>query len=261
MSDKKHDRSRQVLHLLLQKGTTTIEDLAALVGVSSASVRRDLIRLESEGLVQRRHGGVDLAGSTRFEPFRFDAAFSLREERFTEEKRRIALAAAKLIEEGEVVAISPGTTTTQLARNLRHRDGLHLVTTALNIGMELSAYANLRVTLTGGSVRWPGSFSMVGATAFHSIERLHFDKAILGCTGLHPEHGLTVIESDEALILGAMVRSSRRVIAIADSSKLGITGANRVCETSQIHTIVTDESASASVVEAFQQRQVQVLLV
>lgn len=261
MSTKPHDRAKQVLHLLLQKGTTNIEDLAALVGASAASVRRDLIRLESEGLVQRRHGGVDLAGTLSFEPFRFDAAFTLREERFPEEKRRIAVAAAELIGEGEIVAISPGTTTTQLARNLRHRENLHIVTTALNIGMELSAHPNVRVTLTGGSVRWPGSFSLVGATAFHSIERLHVDQAFLGCTGLDPEHGLTVIESDEALILAAMVRSSRRVVAIADSSKLGLASANRVCDTAQIHTIVTDENVDDTIVAAFRGRGVQVIVV
>ena len=135
--------------------------------------------------------------------------FPLREERFADEKRRIAVAAAEMVLEGDVIALSPGTTTTQLARSLRHREGIHIVTSAVNIGMELSSLPNARVTLTGGSIRWPGSFSMVGATAFHSLQKLHFDKVFMGSCGIHPEHGLSVIESDEALILGEMVRHSR----------------------------------------------------
>jgi DeoR family transcriptional regulator of aga operon len=258
---KTHDRANQILHLLLQKGTSSVEDLAAIVATSAASVRRDLIKLEQRGLVHRTHGGVELAGKLTYEPFRFDAAFPLREERFADEKRRIAIAAADMVAEGDTVALSPGTTTTQVARSLRHREGIHLVTSAVNIGMELSSQPNARVTLTGGAIRWPGSFSMVGATAFHSIQKLYFDKVFMGATGIHPEYGLTVIESDEALILAEMARHSRQVIAVADASKLGMIGTNKVCEPAQIHTVITDDSVDPELVEQFRRRHIQVLVV
>ncbi len=261
MALKTNDRTKQILHLLLTKGTSSVEDLAPLVGASTASVRRDLIKLAERGLVHRTHGGVELAGKMTYEPFRFDAAFPLREERFADEKRRIAVAAAEMVVEGDVIALSPGTTTTQLARSLRHREGIHIVTSAVNIGMELSSLPNVKVTLTGGSIRWPGAFSMVGATAFHALQKLHFDKVFMGACGVHPEHGLSVIESDEALILGEMVRRGRQVIAVADSSKLGITAANAVCETAQIHLIVTDDGVEAGVMEAFRAAGVQVVMV
>src|ERR1700728_4440206 len=112
----KHDRAKQILHLLLQKGRGSIEELSAAVGASPASVRRDLIHLEERGLVNRTHGGAEVAGKLNYEPFRFDAAFSLREERFADEKRRIALAAAETVNEGDTIALSPGTTTTQIER-------------------------------------------------------------------------------------------------------------------------------------------------
>jgi len=258
---KTQDRANQILHLLLQQGSSNVEDLAATISASSASVRRDLIKLEERGLVHRTHGGVELAGKLTYEPFRFDAAFPLREQRFADEKRRIAVAAAEMVAEGETIALSPGTTTTQVARSLRHREGIHIVTSAVNIGMELSSQPNAKVTLTGGSIRWPGAFSMVGATAFHSIQKLHFDKVFMGACGIHPEHGLTVIESDEALILGEMVKHSRQVVAVADASKIGIITANNVCATSQIHTIITDDSVDPALAELFRQQNVRVVTV
>ena len=256
----KQDRAKQILHLLLQKGRGSIEELALAVGASTASIRRDLIRLEERGLVNRTLGGAEVAGKLDYEPFRFDAAFPLREERFANEKRRIALAAADLVQQGDVIALSPGTTTTQLARSLRHREGIHIVTSAVNIGMELSSLPNLHVTLTGGAVRWPGSFSMVGATAFDALQRLFFDKFFIGACGIHPEHGITVIESDEALILSEMVRRSKQVIAVADSSKLGMISATRVCSPDRIDVIITDDGAEPAAVEAFRQRKTRIIL-
>jgi DeoR family transcriptional regulator of aga operon len=132
------DRANQILHLLLQKGTSSVDDLTAIVNSSPASVRRDLIKLEKRGLVHRTHGGVELAGKLTYEPFRFDAAFPLREERFAEEKRRIALAAAGMVIEGDTIALSPGTTTTQVARTLRHREGIRIVTSAVNGALQFA---------------------------------------------------------------------------------------------------------------------------
>lgn len=261
MTSTKQDRAKRILHLLLQKGEGSIEDLAAAVGASTASVRRDLISLEERGLVNRTHGGAEVAGKMGFEPFRFDAAFPLREERFADEKRRIALAAAAMVSEGETIALSPGTTTTQIARSLRHREGIHIVTSAVNIGMELSSLPNMKITLTGGAVRWPGSFSMVGATAFESLQRLFFEKVFMGACGVHPQHGITVIESDEALILNEMVKHARQVIAVTDSSKLGMISAMQVCSSAQIHTIITDDSADRTVVERFHQQGIRVVMV
>ncbi len=261
MTPRDQDRASQILHLLLQKGRSCVDDLAVAVDASPASVRRDLIKLAQRGLVHRAHGSVELAGKMTYEAFRFDAAFPLREERFADEKRRIALAAAQMIDEGDTIALSPGTTTTQVARSLRHREGIHIVTNAVNIGMEFSSLPNARVTLTGGSIRWPGAFSMVGATAFDSLQRLFFDKAFIGACGIHPEHGLSVIESDEALILDQMVRHSRQVIAVADASKLGTFSSTRVCSTSQLHTIITDDSVDPELVKAFQRQKVQMMIV
>ena len=261
MAQKTQDRANRILHLLLQKGKLSIDELAAELATSSASIRRDLTKLEQRGLVHRTHGAVELAGKMTYEPFRFDAAFPQREERFSEEKRRIALAASALVQQGDTIALAPGTTTTQVARSLRHRSGIHIVTSAVNIGMELGSLPSLRVTLTGGSVRWPGAFSMVGKTAWESLERLFFDIAFLGVCGVHAEHGITVIEPDEAFILRAMVLHSRRVVVVADSSKLGVFSAAGVCRLAEIHTIFTDDGVDDATAQAVRAAGVELHIV
>lgn len=261
MAQKTQDRANQILHLLLQHGKCSVDDLALQLETSSASVRRDLTKLEGRGLVHRTHGAVELAGKMTYEPFRFDAAFPLREERFADEKRRIAIAAADLVQEAQTIVLAPGTTTTQVARSLRHRSNIHIVTSAVNIGMELSSLPSLQVTLTGGSVRWPGAFSMVGKTAYESIERLFFDIAFLGVCGVHPEHGVTVIEPEEAFLLRSMVLHSKRVVIVADSSKLGAFSAAGICSLKEIHTVITDEGVDPAIVQALEQLGLEVIVV
>ena len=252
------DRAHQILHVLLQRGSSSVDDLASAVQTSSASVRRDLLKLEQRGLVNRSHGSVELAGTMTYEAFRLDAAFPLREERFADEKRRIAIAAAEMVQDGETVAISPGTTTTQVARCLRHRNGIRVTTSAANIGLELSNYPSLQVTFTGGNIRWPGSFSMVGATALDALHNSFFDKSIVGVCGVHPTHGVTVIEPDEAIILRTMTEHSRHVIVVADSSKLNLVSAAAVCPISRVHAIVTDDAVPLEVVRDFERSSVAV---
>src|ERR1700735_3571601 len=113
MSSKTDKRAKEILRLLLRQGTTSVEDLTAELTASPASIRRDLARLESRGLVHRTHGGAMLSGNAVYEPFRFDASFQVREDRFAAEKQRIAMAAAELVADNETVGFTAGTTTTQ----------------------------------------------------------------------------------------------------------------------------------------------------
>jgi len=123
MSSKTDQRAQEILRLLLRQGKTSIEELTGILGKSPASVRRDLIRLQERGLVHRTHGGVMLAEQVVYEPFRFDASFQVREDRFAQEKQRIARVATDMILEGETIGLTAGTTTTQVARGLRQRSG------------------------------------------------------------------------------------------------------------------------------------------
>ena len=258
---KQERRHAAILQRLRETGTAKVEDLCVELGVSMHTIRRDLEELHERGVLRRVHGGAAQLEPLFYEPFRADRSFQEQMESFADEKRRIALAAASMVLAGETVALSPGTTTTQVARSLRHREGIHIVTSAVNIGMELSSLPNMKLTLTGGAIRWPGSFSMVGATAFESLQLLFFDKVFIGACGIHPQYGITVIESDEALILSEMIKHARQVIAVADSSKLGMISAMQVCSPSQIHSIITDDGADLAVLRQFEQQGIRVFAV
>jgi DeoR family transcriptional regulator of aga operon len=261
MSSKTDRRAKQILQVLLRHGTTSVDELVSLTGASPASVRRDLTRLEERGLVSRTHGGAKIAGQMQYEAFRFDSSFHDRESRFAEEKRRIGMAAAELVREHETIALTAGTTTTQVARCIRHRSGINVITNAVNIGMELSNQPGINVTLTGGALRWAGAFSMTGPLAIDALAGYYMDKAFVGACGIDPERGATTIEADEAAIFRAIVRQSKKVIVVSDSSKVGMVSPAVICPLDRIDTIVTDSGIDADSLTAFRAAGVEVIVV
>jgi DeoR family transcriptional regulator of aga operon len=261
MSTKTDQRAKRILQVLLGCGNTTVDELAEQLGASAASVRRDLTRLEQRGLVHRTHGGAKLAGQTQYEPFRFDSSFQEREGRFVEEKRRIGVAAAELIRDHETVGFTAGTTTTQVARCIRHRNGIHIITNAVNIGMELNHQAALNVTLTGGTMRWAGAFSLTGPTAMEMLSGVFLDKAFIGACGIDFLRGATTIEPDEAAVFRAMVRQAKQVIVVADSSKIAMVSPALICPVADIDILVTDSGIAPGALEGFRANGVQVLAV
>jgi DeoR family transcriptional regulator, aga operon transcriptional repressor len=261
MSSKTDHRAKEILRLLLHHGKTSVEQLTHLLETSPASVRRDLTRLETRGLVHRTHGGVMLAGQAVYEPFRFDASFRIREERFAAEKRKIAIAAAELVQENETIGFTAGTTSTEVARQLRLRTNLRIFTNAVNIGMELSSSAGLNTTLTGGYMRWPGAFSLIGPTAIESLTMLVMDRVFVSVCGIDPERGATIIEADEAAVFRAMTRQAKQVIVVADSSKVGMVSPAVVCPINEIDVLITDDGIFDDAKAAFARSNVQLIIV
>jgi DeoR family transcriptional regulator of aga operon len=261
MSSKTDTRAKEILKLLLRHGKTSVDDLTAALSASPASIRRDLARLEDRGLVHRTHGGAMLTSGSIVEPFRFDASFHVREDRFAAEKQRIAHAAAALVNEHDTIGLSAGTTTTLLAKQLHHRRNVHVITNAVNIGMELSSTTSVQTTLTGGAMRWAGAFSLVGPAAVETLNMFVMDRLFLGVTGLHPEHGATMIEPEEAAISRVMVRQAREVIVVADSSKMGMVSPAVICAPREIDQLITDDGIDPETAAAFEAAGIQVMTV
>lgn len=261
MSQTTDHRANQILRILLHQGSASVEDLIQALNTSAPNIRRDLARLERRGLVCRTHGGAELFGPQLYQPFRFDADFQTRQERFVREKRRIALAAADLIREHETIAFTAGTTTTQVARNIRHRKNLRVVTNAINIGIELCNQPDLKVTLTGGFVQWAWSFSLIGPAAVQSLSEINVDRAFIGVTGMDSLRGATAIESDEAVVFRAMARQAKQVIVVADSSKIGMVSPALICPVNEVHLVITDSGVSEDSAQELRASGVEVIVV
>jgi DeoR family transcriptional regulator of aga operon len=252
-----NERTTAIVEHVLREGEVSVEALARRLGVSPSTVRRDLAQLEHQGLVRRTHGGAVAVSPLLYEPFRHDSSFQEQECRHADEKRRIGLAAAELVRDGETIGLTPGTTATQVARSLRHRRDITVVTSTVNVAMELCNREDLSVYVTGGYLRG-GWFSLVGAPAARGAGELFLDKIFIGVNAIDAERGLTCLHPDEAAINRALVSQARERIVVADRSKLGRVARCLFCPTSEVQMLITDEDASDEQVRPFGERGVEV---
>jgi DeoR family transcriptional regulator of aga operon len=257
---KQRSRLEAILSKLQQSGEVNVDALSAELGVSPVTIRRDLDQLERDGLLQRTHGGAVSLEPLFYEPFRNDRSFQSQLEKMADEKRRIGRAAAALIERGETIALTPGTSTMSVIRALPHNQNVTVVTNTVNIAMELSRRQDLDIFVTGGHLRgdW---FSLVGPTAVQSLQPMLIHTLFVGADGIDAAWGATCFNADEADLNSAMVRSARRRIAVVDHTKFGIVAGWRICQTSDLHVLITDTGASEEMVEPFRKAGVQVMRV
>lgn len=257
---KQQLRFDAILEKVRQSGTVTVEVLSAELGASLVTIRRDLDQLERDGLLQRTHGGAVSIEPLFYEPFKNDRSFQAHLGKFAEEKRRIGRAAAGLIERGETIALTPGTTTLEIIRSLPLNQDITVVTNTVNIAMELSKRKDIDVFVTGGHLRgdW---FSLVGPTAIQSLQPMLIHTLFVGADGMEHKWGASCFSSDEADLNSAMVKISRRRIAVVDHSKFGVVCGWRICETSQLEILITDAEATDESVAPFQEKGLEVLRV
>jgi DeoR family transcriptional regulator of aga operon len=258
--DKQQLRLNAILTALQQSGSVSVEGLSKDLDVSLVTIRRDLDELERQGLLRRTHGGAVSIEPFFYEPFRNDRSFQAQVERFADEKRRIGRAAAALIKEGEIISLTPGTTTTEVIRGLPLNHHITVVTSTVNVAMELSKRKDLEVFVTGGHLRgdW---FSLVGPTAAQSLTHLLISTLFVGADGIDAKYGVSCFSPDEAQLNSTMVKHAQRKIAVVDHSKFGVVAGWRICPTSDLDTLITDSGATDEMVEPFEKAQVQVIRV
>ncbi len=241
----RHERLSGVLEILGQRGRVDVEDLAAELDVSAATIRRDLDHLAEQQLLARTRGGAVTNNVSYDLPLRYKAG------RQAGEKERIAQAAAALVDRGSVVGLNGGTTTTAVARALATRadlnvtgDGpaLTIVTNALNIANELTVRQHLKLVVTGGVAR-PQSFELTGPLATRILSEVALDVVFLGVDAIDPRRGASAHNEGEANINRLLVERAARVVVVADSSKLGRRAFAQICPASSIELLLTDSTA------------------
>lgn len=253
-SGKRSRRMIAILEALAGRGTVSLAELADALSISPATARRDLADLADQRLILRTHGGARLVDS------RSELPVSLRDTKYQEAKRAIAAIVADLIPTPRsAVALSGGTTAANVARALAHHDELTIVTNSLTIAQLVTTYPQLKVVMTGGILR-PESLELVGVLAENTFKAINLGTAILGTDGIAAAGGVTTHDETEARTNKAMVEHARRVIVVADGSKIGRLALAQVAPIDDVDTLVTDASADPDALQAIRDAGVEVIV-
>ncbi len=250
-------REQWILERLMRAGELSVDEICSEFKISVATARRDLEALEKRGRLRRTHGGAVSLEPLLYEAFRHVSSYREQIEQLADEKRRIALAASELIEDGDSVALTPGTTTTQIMRGISPQKKITVVTNTVNVAMELSNRSGMSVFVTGGFLHG-GWFSLIGQAAIDSLRRMFVDKVFIGANGLHIEHGVTAYHPDEAAVNSVMVRQAKERIVVADHSKLGMVATYLFCPIQDVHRLITDTGATEKMIAPFVAKGIEV---
>ncbi len=253
-----HERREQIARLVDEDQRVSVSDLTARFRVTDASIRRDLILLEGAGRLRRIHGGaVSLAAKLAGGVF----ANKLRVHR--EEKSRIAATAARLVSPGEIVLFDSGTTVAQVAMQmppaLRSPNAITVVTYSLPVVDEIGGWDAPHLVVVGG-LYLPEYRAFVGPGTIEGLKALTADTIFLGCDGLTVEAGLTTPHVLVAEVGSVATSRSRRVVAVADGSKLGRQGFTTIVPLSDVDVLITDAAADPERVAEIRAAGVEVLL-
>ncbi len=248
------ERRALILQLIETQGEVSVADVSQRVGVSEMTVRRDLEALEGRGALIRLHGRAVAPVSRSYEP-----PFDVRVGSAPAAKERIGALAASLLAEGETVVLDVGTTTLEVARALKGRRNITVLTPSLPIANVLAEEPGIRLMLTGGVLR-PGERSLVGDLAVGSFRDYRFDTVVLGVGGIDLEAGLTEYNLDDTRVKRAAIEIARRIIVVADATKLGRVAFARICPLAQVDVLVTDGAAPADLIASIEDAGVEVRL-
>lgn len=247
-------RHRRIEQLLEEQGECSVSGMAAQLGVSEMTIRRDLQALAAAGRIVRSHGGAAAVDEVLF---RFE--FQNRSKQQEAAKRQIARTAAAMIRDGDSVMLDSGTTTLALALELRHRKRLTLITPSLAIASALQQSASVQVLLLGGFVR-RDSPDLVGIITETNLEHLKADWAFIGADGIDLQGNIYNASIEVCRMLTKMVASAKAAYVVSDHSKIGRTALMRFGNIADCAGLITDPSASPKHLQSLQKAGVRVVL-
>jgi DeoR/GlpR family transcriptional regulator of sugar metabolism len=248
------ERQKQILALLTRQGRLSVTEIVEQFSISEATARRDLESLASQGKAQRVHGGV-----ISVEQAPPESPILERENEQADEKKRIGLAAAELVADKETVFLGSGTTVLEVARNLRNRKNLTVITNSLPVLNALAGAEGITVISLGGMLR-DSEMSFIGHITEQALTEVRADKVIMGTRGLSLEHGLTNDYLQETLTDRAILKIGREVIIVADHTKVNRVSTALLAPLDSMQTFVTDSKADKKFTAALKKNGIQVIV-
>ena len=258
----RQERLSALADMVLERGSITVEDAVEELGVSPATVRRDLSTLAEQQLISRTRGGAEINASAGELPKRYRAVT------MPQEKADISAEVLKHIRPGDVVGFNGGTTTTLAAYELGvlvsgddefANRGVVVVTNAINIANDLVIRPRIRVVATGGTVR-PRSYELIGPLADAVLEQINIDTLFLGIDGMDLT-GVYANHEGEAKVNAALVAAASRVIVVADSTKVGERAFARIAPLWAVSMLITDQGADEAVLKMLRLEGIEVIQV
>jgi len=251
------EERRRRIRALIEKNTVgTVTELSAQFHVSAVTIRGDLAALEHMGALVRTHGGALPRGDSDELPIDIKQTLN------RAEKVRIAAAALELIRGGETIILDSGTTTAEIAKQIRTLKipTINVITNALNIAVLLANAPHVNVIMPGGVLRQK-SWSLSGPQAERALSTLQADVLFLGVDSLDPQIGLMTPYLLEAQLNAQMIHIARKIVAVTDSSKLSRRSLSVIAQVDQVDLLITDSAADAGCIEAIRAKGVEVRLV
>lgn len=247
-------RRERIQGILAANRIVSTAYLCELLGVSDATIRRDLEWLEEEGLIERTHGGAILSQRLNYEQ-----AYQLRAQTATEEKIQIGALAASMIEDGDIIFINSGTTTTQVIRHIPVNADVTVITNNLIAALEVGE-VDYEIILVGGEFQ-PKSHSVAGRFAVNNLSQVYASKAFIGVDGISLKYGYTIPSNAEAEVVRLMLeRTHGPVYVVADHNKWGVVSNFEIAPVHHIPRLITDRGFDPTARAALQARSVEIWL-
>jgi DeoR/GlpR family transcriptional regulator of sugar metabolism len=248
------ERLERIASLVAEKQRVTVAELGSLFDVSRVTIRNDLSELEQRGLLVRTHGGALAIGQNRDE-LSFDARERLRRE----EKSCIGEMASSMVHDGDAIALDASTTALQVARRIKDRRELTVVTNGIRIALEFMDSLHITVVMPGGILR-RDAVSLVGELGEEVLDKFNVQRGFFGAKGVTLEEGLTDVDSYEVQLKRAMARAAKEVIAIVDHTKWGRVGFVSFSSIDHVNCIITDDGVPPDMVAALREAGVDVII-
>ncbi|CAM3819600.1 MULTISPECIES: DeoR/GlpR family DNA-binding transcription regulator [Klebsiella pneumoniae complex] len=250
---KGYNRLEMIMDYLKGHNLVTVDQLVAATEASPATIRRDLIKLDQEGVISRTHGGVTLNRFIPTQPTTLEKS-----QQHLAEKQAIAEQAASFVKAGDSVVLDAGTTMIELARYLTHLP-LRVITSDLHIALFLSEFKQIEVTIIGGRID-DSSQSCIGEHGRHFLHKVWPDTAFVSCNGWDIEKGITSPTEEKAALKRDLIANATRRVLLADSSKYGAWSLFNVANLDSLTDIVTDSGISEAAKEEIGQLDVKFIV-
>ncbi|MBF6628110.1 MAG: DeoR/GlpR transcriptional regulator [Proteiniphilum sp.] len=249
------ERHKLILEYLNKDGFVTVENLSKTLDVTSVTIRKDLRYLEKKGLVYRTHGSASPVS-----PHISERNVLEKEKINIEEKKRIGIAAANLIEENDSIIINSGSTICEFAKNIAPKSSLTVVTSSVTATLILSEAERINLLLLGGNFR-KSSMSVIGNYSMSFLSNITCSKCFIGVDGVDLDSGITTSNIEEAELNKLMMSVSLRTIVLCDSSKFRKKGFAKICGIDKVDIIVTDKGISDSIKSLLKEKGIELIIV